>query len=1144
VGTDWCKVYDIRDTPLIPLDGDCVDEECLEVCPPMTGKVAICWGGPFEEGVVDRECYKEGYYVSLYDPQECLDECTVSPWLPLQWRDCEGNIYPLTEGPPNKVWDIGVHVLDAALRYKVEVGCTEDCMDVTGGSDELLVSVYSPPYDEDCVDSDCILEYVPVASGRWVDGTWEVTPIQQPVIAYEHVLHLPHEYADSDCIDTDCLRDTFPVIITRYMGSCSVDILQYLIEGAPLQCRQVINTYGIWGGFSWPVCEEPHREAEIILSKACVMCGIQVHEGFSYRYGATDIEYYIRGISNGKAVYVVDIGYLHPTCYEPMWVETWLPLYEGGKFRGQYPLPEGTTPFLRVREVTYSRDKTILHHIEYGRPTLGRTRTKALLYHNSTDGAVDVEELSATLTLLMMAPCRVWGECQTVQGEGPDPYLSPLVLDNLLLLVSLLDRGEVILPDITTGTTCAVGMGTVPNSSYEPTNRLGSIPAVVTTYSTYDLIYNDALYGREVMHPIEEGVLVNICMDEYWDDDYIFNDNTLDLYECTNDCIDTWDIKEVLPSRRVSNRAMGWLLLALTTWRHGMGPNTDIDKGIRLVTDYLVGEVSRGGLLGQGWTHADTYRESVRVENITTSTNAVAYIALMKVYDLYRSSKVLSTLVRLQEGMLEHLWDAQLKVFLHGISEVPHASLDSILHGLWLGHTLNRAEVVEGALSSLQLRTRPISMEPSRPVWDITTSLGCLMVARPTRVINCETLPVYHEVLTSMEIIKKVTRCGVRYIDPYTNTVMVGDVDRLGYLRMLLDGLSTISEVKQYTVPYLPLLDDYRRLWGRHLEEERHNIPSYCYAQCLYECEGTTPTTMWGHEFMEVQSGHEVDVALFHKAFLRSKLPFSVPVEYGWPSLESLSNKVGTILDHWAHELSIVYGAILRGKRGASVSSAVSTQLDEYWPIVSRGPMEVDSSLRARVRDRLSRVVDSTKRGLEALTGGVVKEPRIWGTQGLDAITRFHSTGARYHGGDNVYPSFTLESSSIIGRDVVSEVREVKAYGVLDNYMGNAFMQCAWGNPQVIGSIVIGGDPHIYAVYPCCDTLHPCVRVRVDLYLNGLYPYPLYAGIGPDGEWFVSRMHSERTRWMFRPWQLSMQVVVPIGYIGLLNEDIGSIGNG
>jgi hypothetical protein len=203
-------------------------------------------------------------------------------------------------------------------------------------------------------------------------------------------------------------------------------------------CRE-IDTYSLWGGFIWPICNEDNRPDEVILSRSCIQCEEQIQDGFTYRRGGGDgIEYYVRGMSNGNAVYVVDIGYLHPTCYEPIWVETWLPVYEDGRFRGRHRLPPDVTPFIRVREVTYSRDRVILHHIEYGRPTLGRVRTQSLLYHNSTDSAVDVEELAVTLVGVMLAPCRVSAPCQTVQGDGPDPYLTPLILDNLLLLASLL----------------------------------------------------------------------------------------------------------------------------------------------------------------------------------------------------------------------------------------------------------------------------------------------------------------------------------------------------------------------------------------------------------------------------------------------------------------------------------------------------------------------------------------------------------------------------------------------------------------------------------------------------------------------------------------------------------------------------------
>jgi hypothetical protein len=160
----------------------------------------------------------------------------------------------------------------------------------------------------------------------------------------------------------------------------------------------------------------------------------------------------------------------------------------------------------------------------------------------------------------------------------------------------------------------------------------------------------------------------------------------------------------------------------------------------------------------------------------------------------------------------------------------------------------------------------------------------------------------------------------------------------------------------------------------------------------------------------------------------------------------------------------------------------------------------------------------------------VIKEPRILGMQTLPVDTRFPTTNAKYSGGDNVYPSFTLEANTMLTVAQVWQVREAKAFGVLDSYVGRVHLHCAQGALTMTMNIVVGGDPMVYAIYPCCDTPDPCKRVRVDLYLNGLYPYPLYVGMDTNGVWFLSKVHTPRTKWMFRPWQLSIEIVTPIGY--------------
>lgn len=329
--------------------------------------------------------------------------------------------------------------------------------------------------------------------------------------------------------------------------------------------------------------------------------------------------YWLEGLPDSEGfIWVVDIGIVSALTGRYIFYEQNTPLNYDGSYKVERPIPSGKK-VIRLKRVDQSTVTTIHQYVvEDLTNKLVRTEYNSLADYTSQDQSVSLEELSKFLLSFTYFRYQSSEDNEVIyyQPGESNPFFSQILDSQFNLLASFI--------------------------SQSPGSRFGSIPASLPTYSTAELLYNEELYSNTQVLTLEPDVFAT------------------GVYEIG-------DRAPLLPDRRVSNRAVAWFLLALTSYKVSFN-SYKYDTSIEQVADYLSRQVGPQLLVREGWTNAIPVSTSTQLTESTFSTSAISAIAFLKVYEATKNTKYLELVSEIVKSIEKYFCNRDLLTFSHSLS--------------------------------------------------------------------------------------------------------------------------------------------------------------------------------------------------------------------------------------------------------------------------------------------------------------------------------------------------------------------------------------------------------------------------------------------------------------------------------------------
>lgn len=388
-----------------------------------------------------------------------------------------------------------------------------------------------------------------------------------------------------------------------------------------------------------PICTEwdCFLEEDVLWTQLNPSPISKVVDGFTY--------YLIRGYQDLEDYFwVVNFGVICSDTGEVTWVYQGVPVLKNGYFTSPGALPKGikVVQIVRLNNLELQLVQTL--YGTFDQPPIPLTSFKANRTYTPKDQSLNLEDLA--LHMISQLTRSQWP--LEPPGRVHSAQIDPLWIQGCQNAVRR----------ITT---------LIDNNTLSP--RLGSIPLTLTSYLTYEQIYDDRVYGQF------KAVVESDCIEE----------------GCAGQPIN------LSTSREVSNRALGWFLIALCLYHQILEPTPE---AITQIADYLADQAT-SGRVRLGWTSTPTYLSSQSIDVYPTSTAAITSIALLKAYEITNQNRYLEKALLINRWLFQHQYRQISSHFAHSLSK-SNPSVESTVYGLIAALFFNRLDIAQTQVERLE----------------------------------------------------------------------------------------------------------------------------------------------------------------------------------------------------------------------------------------------------------------------------------------------------------------------------------------------------------------------------------------------------------------------------------------------------------
>jgi hypothetical protein len=642
----------------------------------------------------------------------------------------------------------------------------------------------------------------------------------------------------------------------------------------------------------------PHtttERKEIVDCSSCYIPLVKSIEGVDRltRFNGYQEEVFFNGLPTPLGALVVDIGYIYPGTYEFVLLKKDVPVSNDGTFSSEVIAPNGIKA-VRLKAIT--RNREVVLGMSFGdnplSPLLIKTYSENTPLSFPTNHVV-LEDLAITLILISLSGYKSSSDNCPTNNMGMyylEPYIKALLENNLTKLATLINRNI--------------------NS---PT--FNGIPSSVYPDSTYESLYERKEVDKSCY---VEGIYKAEC-DLMYDDPTMIGDDFLCLTECFSK---EEDITPILPLD-TDLRSIAWLIISYTTYLDTF-PKSVLEE------EYTTAATTLGEHLMSRLTPflIDEGNETSR-----TSTNIMACLAFIKLYELTANPTYLNRAADLYISINDYLYSFLDKSFIHEAS-TPVFSAEATIYGLIFSLWTNQDDKVEALLRIMKLRRKSF-----RDVYRvaITNEEGL--------ITDLEGSPILIHQSDSYELIKDgyFDLLIPFYTAPQEAGYSLADTVRL---MILADYVLKATESKGFNIGFSNHIDIYQ-------EEVRSNPKlqtSTWLASCLTDI-------FIHHSLITPSSLKDLQTLIFNREYVTDQLKKMIPTGFGWFHKNALGKQsnLGRMLRSFAYGLSSFYPALNSVAMSFSLTGSKHFNVDK-WEEELKMPRWDGESLptyKARVRDYL-----------------------------------------------------------------------------------------------------------------------------------------------------------------------------------------------
>jgi hypothetical protein len=525
--------------------------------------------------------------------------------------------------------------------------------------------------------------------------------------------------------------------------------------------------------------------------------------------------YFLKGLvdTNGN-VWTVDFVSLCPSSSSYNYLERNIPLDVRG-YANSSVIISSKLKIALIRKT--SVDKSEIALTLYGdyplseQPFLTQPFCQGERNYTANNQVIDIEEISFTIISLILNNYHHVEDFELkfpIQGEV-DKLFTSIIDDNYTRLYNLVDLDST-------------------------SNRFGSIPRYIASYSTNKNLYSSA-------------------DERYNNSDINFhNDNCFD-----NGCFAVTDVSSLLVSRYVSTRAIAWLLYSLCLHKEYFN-ETKYDRLINYLSSYITSQIDKNYLVTEGWEHHNTLALSARIESHSLSTNVISCLALFKLFDLTSRAYYHELAIGIYQSIFDNFYSYKLNKF----NSKNDSDLATVTYGMLFATAIKREDIIEVLLNNLSKSL-------------VKTNYG-------------NKLYEYDETYSSYEAIDYLNK---DYLDSdnynYLKSLSFINLNSVINTRDFFKELYLLRELIESNVNNGFSISS--EVLNRNIELFDSYIENYfkCYSSFIIADKINFPLRNYVEELFSVNITY-TDTSVFYRNFLTEKLKKWIPINFGWFSDNSL----------------------------------------------------------------------------------------------------------------------------------------------------------------------------------------------------------------------------------------------------------------